>query len=142
MWRACISATSVPWLADDAPPDADLWCPADESLADVIALHHAAAAHADAVISELPLDTPGDVPWWGPDGPEVTLHLVLVHLCVETARHAGHADVLRESLDGAAGGRPGDGNLTDRSAQEWAAHRAAIESAALEASRHAGGGDG
>lgn len=135
------SGIDLAWSADDALPDADLWCPADERREDVIALHHASAAHADGVVAELPLDAPGDVPWWGSDGPPVTLHLVLVHLCVETARHAGHADVLRELLDGAAGGRPGDGNLTDRSVEEWAAHRAAVEAAAVEASSRAGSAD-
>jgi hypothetical protein len=54
----------------------------------------------------------GVVPWWGPDRREVTLQLVLVYLVAEVARHAGHADILRESIDGAAGRWLGDPSLT------------------------------
>ncbi|WP_344132401.1 DinB family protein [Saccharopolyspora halophila] len=60
-------------------------------------------AHADATVEALPLDAPGLVPWWGE--PDVTLHHVLVRMIAETNRHAGHADVLRELLDGAVGMR-------------------------------------
>jgi hypothetical protein len=45
--------------------------------------------------------TTGSVAWWG--DAEVPLCNVLVHLLAETSRHAGHADVLREGLDGAVG---------------------------------------
>jgi hypothetical protein len=62
----------------------------------------------------------------------VTRHKVLVHMCVETARHAGHADILRELIDGMVGTRPGAPNVTERTAGEWAAHRARIEAAARE----------
>ncbi|MDQ0729694.1 hypothetical protein [Arthrobacter sp. B1I2] len=53
--------------------------------------------------------------------------------CAERAHHLGHADILRELIDGSAGQRPGDSNLSRRSPQEWAAHRANIEAAAREA---------
>lgn len=65
----------------------------------------------------------------------MTLHQILVHMCVERAHHLGHADILRELIDGAAGQRPGDPNLSQRSPEEWAAHRASIEAAALSASK-------
>ncbi|GAB2676945.1 DinB family protein [Thalassiella azotivora] len=123
------AAEDLPWDADDAEPDADLWVPAEQTRQDVVDLHHRSAAHADATIGALPLDAPGHVPWWGERG-AVTLHLVLVHLCVEVARHAGHADVLRESLDGRAGMRPGDPNVTDRTQAQWAEHRDRVEQAA------------
>ena len=67
----------------------------------------------------------------------MTLAQVLVHVCVETARHAGHADVLRELLDGAVGNGPSDPNIPARSAQEWAGYRERIEQAAQAASRRA-----
>ena len=56
-----------------------------------------------------------------------------MHVCAEVARHAGHADVLRELIDGSAGLRPDNSNLPERSAGEWAAFRARIEAAARQA---------
>ncbi|SDT38976.1 Protein of unknown function [Friedmanniella luteola] len=122
------SGIPLPWLDDDAEPDADLWATAEESRDDVLALHHAAAAHADATIDALDLDAPGVVPWWAPERRQVTLQQVLVHVVAETAHHAGHADVLRELLDGRAG--DDRGNLTARSPAEWAAHRRRLEAVA------------
>jgi hypothetical protein len=55
----------------------------------------------DATIDELPLDTVGRVWWWGDT--QVTLHHVLLHVIADTQRHAGHADILRELMDGATG---------------------------------------
>ncbi|PFG36622.1 uncharacterized protein DUF664 [Flavimobilis soli] len=126
----------LPWFDDDdAEPDADFWLPEDQTVADVVELHHAYAAHSDATIEALPLDAPGIVPWWEPERREVTLGRVLVHVLAETARHAGHADIVRELIDGAAGMGPGDVNLTRRTPQEWAAHRARIEAAARASTR-------
>lgn len=122
------SGIALPWMADDAEPDSDLWATAEESRADVVALHHAAAAHADATVAALELDAPGVVPWWPADRRQVTLQQVLVHVLAETARHAGHADVLRELLDGRAG--DDRGNLTERDAAGWAAHRRRLEAVA------------
>jgi glucose-6-phosphate dehydrogenase assembly protein OpcA len=127
------SGIALPWTADDAEPDADMWAPADQPIAEVVALHHACARHADATIEALPLDAPGRVPWWPAERADVTLHQILVHLCVETARHAGHADILRELVDGRIGNGPGDPNLPDRDAASWAAHRARLEESALRA---------
>jgi len=123
----------LPWLADDAEPDADLWASPDETRDQIVALHHAAAAHSDATIEALPLDAAGQVPWWPAERRDVTLQQILVHMCVETAQHLGHADILRELIDGRAGKGPGDPNLTPRSAAEWAAHRTRVEAAARAA---------
>ena len=133
------SGRDLPWFADEAEPDADLWVPADERLEDVLELHRFAAAHGDATIEALDLDSPGEVPWWAPEKRAVTLGHILVHLGFETARHAGHADILRELVDGSAGSRPGDGNLTPRGPDGWAAHRERIEAAAREAQRRSAG---
>ncbi|WP_136518664.1 DinB family protein [Cellulomonas telluris] len=120
----------LPWDAPGAEPDADLWVGPGETRADVLDLWAHSAEHADATVAALPLDAAGVVPWWGPGDQDVTLHQVLVHLLAEVARHAGHADVLREGLDGLAGQRVGDPNLPGRSSEEWAAYRARIEEAA------------
>ena len=83
-----------------AEPNAHLWATADETREEIVGLYHRAWAHADATIAALPLDAVGHVPWW-PPGNEVTLHRILVHVVTETHRHAGHADIVREAVDGA-----------------------------------------
>jgi uncharacterized damage-inducible protein DinB len=123
----------LPWFAPGAEDDADLWVPADESRQSVLDLHAYSALRSDQTITELDLDAPGVVPWWSADRRQVTLHVVLVHLLIETARHAGHADILRELVDGRAGMGPDDANLTPRSEAEWAAHVARIEVASRAA---------
>ena len=121
-----------PWEAEGAEEGVDLWAAPEESRADVLELYAFSAAHADATVGALPLDAVGEVPWWGDRRRHPTLHTVLVHVCVEVARHAGHADVLRELIDGSAGLSPDNSNLPERSADEWAAFRARIEAAARQ----------
>ena len=123
----------LPWFADDAEPDADFWAPPEQTRDEIVELHHFSAAKSDETIAALSLDARGEVPWWPPERREVTLHQILVHVCVETAWHAGHADIVREHIDGAAGMRPGDANVTGRSAQEWEQHRARVAAAARQA---------
>ncbi|NUT49768.1 MAG: DinB family protein [Saccharothrix sp.] len=120
----------LPWLADDAEPNADMWAAPGESRADIVDLYRRACAHSDATIEALDLDAPGTVPWWPADRASVTLHLVLVHMIAETNRHAGHADIVRELIDGAAGLRRDNDNLAE---VDWEAHRARLERAAREA---------
>ncbi|MFC7340183.1 DinB family protein [Saccharopolyspora griseoalba] len=112
------------WLRDlGDDPHVDMWVTADESHEDVVGL----AAHADATIGGLPLEGRGVVPWWPEEKREVALHQILVHMIAETNRHAGHADILRESLDGAVGlNEPGD-NLPEGGADFWAEHRERVE---------------
>jgi Protein of unknown function (DUF664) len=62
----------LPWLADGAAPNADMWATPGESRDEILALYHQAWLHADETIAALPLDAPGRVPWWGEYG-EVTL---------------------------------------------------------------------
>ncbi len=121
----------MPWIDDDAEPNADLWATADESIADVLAFYRRVQEHSDATIEALPLDEPGRVPWWGT--PEVTLHQILVHMIDETARHAGHADIVRELLDGAVGLGAGNSNLPDRDAEWWGAYVAHLDELAAQA---------
>jgi hypothetical protein len=128
----------MPWDGDDAEINADMWATADESREEIVALYQRAAAHADATIEALSLDSPGLVPWWSPpERQHVTLHQILVHVSVEIARHAGHADIIRELIDGAAGNN--DGNLPEQTAQEWASYRQRLEEAAAEAAQRAEG---
>ena len=119
------SGEDMPWLAGDAEPNADMWANADESRGDIEALYRRAWAHADATIEALDLDSTGEVPWWPEDRKHVTLHHILVHMLAETARHAGHADIVRETVDGRAGNA--DGNLPEQDPSEWAAYRARLQ---------------
>jgi hypothetical protein len=127
------SNVPLPWLDDGAEMNADMWATPDESREEIISLYRQAAAQADATIDALTLDSPGRVPWWSAERQAVTLHQIMVHMCVEMARHAGHADIIRELIDGAAGNN--DGNLPDQTPEEWATYRQRLEEAALEAAR-------
>ena len=121
---------ALPWLDDDAEANADMWTTADEPREEIVALYRQAWAHSDATIDAFDLESVGRVPWWPPDRNEVSLHRVLIHMATETHRHAGHADIVRELIDGSAGLRPGSENLPDRDAGWWAGHHARIEDAA------------
>ncbi|HET9609492.1 MAG TPA: DinB family protein [Acidimicrobiales bacterium] len=130
------SGEPLPWFEDDAEPNADLWATADESREQIVGLYRRAWAHSDATIEALALDAVGHVPWWSDDGREVTLHRILVHMIAETNRHAGHADIVRELIDGSAGLRAGSTNLPAGDDTWWEDHRDRVERAA----RQAGGG--
>ncbi|MDP3890015.1 DinB family protein [Nocardioides sp.] len=125
------SGRTLPWFADDAEPNADMWATAEETREEILDLHSFSAAHSDATIDALDLTAVGAVPWWPEARRQVTLHQILVHMTVETARHAGHADIVREMIDGRAGND--DGNLPDRTSAQWTAHRERIEDAARKA---------
>ncbi|MCZ7436051.1 DinB family protein [Micromonospora sp. WMMC241] len=110
----------------------EAWALPTESRESIVDLYRQAWAHADATIEALPLDAVGRVPWWG-DGGEVTLHQVLVHVTAETQRHAGHADIVRELIDGTVGLLRTTTNVPAADAAHWAAHRDMVERNAREA---------
>ena len=91
----------VAW--DESDPNSDMFAAPDESRDFITGLYRRTWAHSDATIAALPLDAIGHVPWWPPGKQEVTLHRILIHMATETSRHAGHADIVRELIDGAAG---------------------------------------
>ncbi len=123
------SPSSCPRFNDPGFANRDhLWVTEQESRADIIDGYERACRHADATIDALPIDAPGFVPWW--PQPDVKLFNVMVHVLTETNRHAGHADILREQLDGAVGAGP---VATSDDEADWAAHRSRIEKAAREA---------
>ncbi|MBV9953387.1 MAG: DinB family protein [Acidimicrobiia bacterium] len=75
-----------------------------ETLADVLAFYDEVAAETREVVAGLGLDHPVPVPpapWNPTDVDAWSLRWVLLHLIEETARHAGHADIVREAVDGA-----------------------------------------
>lgn len=123
-----------PWLGDDTE-NVDMWATADESREQIVDLYRRAWAHADATIDVLPADAAGRVAWWPDERSEVTLHQILVHVVAETNRHAGHADVLRELIDGAVGHRQGTDNMAEGDSGWWSAYRDRLEVVAREADR-------
>jgi hypothetical protein len=121
---------------DPDEPNADMWATADESREQIIGLYHRAWRHSDATIDALPLDAIGHVPWWPADQNEVTLHHVVVRMTAETHRHAGHADIVREFIDGAVGLRAGRDNMADGDKAWWESYRNQLERVAREAGQH------
>lgn len=116
---------------EDAEPNAEFWATAAETREQIAGFYRRACAHADATIDALGLDAIGHVPWWGDQG-EVRLHTMLVHVLAETNRHAGHADIVRELIDGAAGLQPGNDNLPSSGEAWWQGYRARLERIAQE----------
>ncbi|QOR72433.1 DinB family protein [Ruania alkalisoli] len=124
----------TPWLDDDAEPNADMWATSAESRESIVTLYRSVWTFADDTIGSLPLDAPGRVPWWG-DRADVTLAQILVHVSCELARHTGHADIVRELLDGTAGLRPQALNLPDAGDTWWIDYREKLRTVA-EAAGH------
>lgn len=123
----------LPWFDDDAEPNADMWATLDESRDDIVALYRRAWAHADATIDSLTLDALGRVPWWPEGQRDVTLHGVMVLMVAETHRHAGHADIVRELIDGVVGLRWHNDNMTPGDATWWESYRRRLEHTARQA---------
>lgn len=78
----------------------------DETLVDLLVAADEQSAATEAVVFAIddldqPVPVPRDVPWFPADLEAWTVRWVLLHLIQETARHAGHADIVRETIDGA-----------------------------------------
>jgi uncharacterized damage-inducible protein DinB len=106
--------------AFEEDPQADWYALEDETKDGLIDLYRRVAVFADETIEQLPLDAPGQVPWWRPGGQDVTLHRVIIHVTCDLARHAGHADVMREQHDGAIGWQRANTNISD--GYDWPAY--------------------
>ena len=78
----------------------------DETVAGLLAAYDEVAAETEARVGAIddldqPVPVPKGVPWFPQDVDAWTVRWVLLHIIEETARHAGHADIVRESIDGA-----------------------------------------
>ena len=93
-------------------------------------------AHSDVTITTLALDSVGRVPHWPEDRSTLTLHQVLVHVLAETNRHVGHADILRELIDGAVGLRKTIDNMAPGDQRWWENYRSQLEQVAREAGQN------
>ncbi|MGW0957627.1 DinB family protein [Streptomyces gelaticus] len=121
------------WYTQDAEPNADMWATADESREDIVGLYHQAWEHSNSTIAKLELDAIGHVPWWPEERREVTLHHILVRVISDTQRHAGHADIVRELIDGSVGYQEGNDSMPPADREAWEEHRRRLEHAAREA---------
>lgn len=104
---------------------ADMWAKVDESSEYLIGLYRRACAHGDRTVDELELESPGSVPHWPEDRRATTLGVLLIRMVAETAQHAGHADIIRELIDGQAGN---DANFADD--VDWDSYVSQIQVAA------------
>jgi hypothetical protein len=128
------SPVRLPWVEDGSIWEgADMWATAEQSRQEIVELYGSAWRHSDASIAELDLASPAHVSWWEPERRDTTFGALLVRVVAETAQHAGHADILRELVDGRAGRDHDD--LGD--AAWWAAYLQRVEGAA-EKHRRAG----
>ncbi|GAA0634790.1 DinB family protein [Sporichthya brevicatena] len=74
----------------------------DQTLEEILAAHAAQAARTDDLVRSVDLDADHALPvtpWW-PEGTRWTCRRAIHHVVAETAQHAGHADIIREALDG------------------------------------------
>jgi hypothetical protein len=116
----------IPWIEDGSIwQGADMWAAADESTEYITGLYRRACAHADGVVAALDLDAPGSVAHWPADRRDTTLGVLLIRMVAETAQHAGHADIVRELIDGEGGP-----DQDDFDAAAWRDYTAQIQAAA------------
>jgi hypothetical protein len=117
---------TLSWVDDGSIwQGADMWAKPDESSEYIIGLYQRACAHADRVIADLDLDAPGSVAHWPEDRRDTTLGVLLIRMVAETAQHAGHADIVRELIDGKGGP---DQDAFDESV--WREYLAQVQAAA------------
>ena len=90
-----------PWSDDD--PDADFRVEDEETIADIVTLYELAVADSNQIIDRADLD---DLSAVSRDGVSRSLRWIVGHMVEETARHAGHADIVRELIDDNIGYMP------------------------------------
>ena len=114
------------WVEDGSIwQGADMWAKPDESSEYITGLYRRACVHADGVIASLDLDSPGSVPHWPEDRRDTTLGVLLIRVVAETAQHAGHADIIRELIDGRGG--PDQDSIDEG---QWREYIARVQAAA------------
>lgn len=115
---------------EGSDPFQDMYATRDESMDDIIDGYRRAWAHADATIAAHDLSDEGSVWWWPEERRHPSLERVITHVLFDLARHAGHADILRERIDGAVGLRADNANMATDDPAQWAAYVASLEAIA------------
>lgn len=93
----------LPWIGAESTPNSDMWATATESSGYILDLYRDVCAHSDAVLVDLGLDAPAEVPWWPIGSRTTTAGALLARVLEDTAMHAGQLQILRELIDGQAG---------------------------------------
>jgi hypothetical protein len=128
---------TLPWVEDGSIWEgADMWAKADESRDFVVSLYRRSWEHSDESIARLGLAHPADVSWWPEERRSTTLGSLLTRVVAETARHAGHCDIVREMIDGRGGSDQEDAG----DEEYWTGYVATLQAAADE-HRASGAGD-
>ncbi len=109
-----------------------MWATVEESREQIVGLYQQAWEHSNTTIETLGLDAIGHVPWWPDERREVTLHHVVVRVIADTHRHAGHADIVRELIDGSVGWLKGKDNMPPGDETWWEDYRRRLERVAQE----------
>src|SRR5262249_12894793 len=92
-WESDVDASFYEW--------SDMYAKPEETTDELLAAYRAATAAADATIEALDLDATGT----HPSGITMSLRSLLLIVLVDTSRHAGQSDIVRELIDGATGSR-------------------------------------
>ncbi|MFF4051924.1 DinB family protein [Streptomyces chartreusis] len=121
------------WYTEEPEPNSDMWATADESRGQIVGLYRQSWEHSNSTIAALPLDALGHVPWRPEERREVTLHHIMARVIADTQRHAGHADIMRELIDGSVGYLPGKDNMPPQDQTWWEGHLSRLERVAREA---------
>ncbi|MEL4356626.1 MULTISPECIES: DinB family protein [unclassified Luteococcus] len=120
----------LPHLRMDADRMLDFYATAEERADQIIQTYRDAIAASNQTCQELPLDAEARVPWW----PEpTTLERLIVHVAVETARHLGHADIVREQIDGQVGLTAANDNMATADPGFWESHLTMLRTLAKQA---------
>jgi uncharacterized damage-inducible protein DinB len=122
-------ADPVP-LFDPAQANSDMWATVDESRDFIVEFYQRVSQNSVATVDAVDLVERGTVPHWPQERRHPTLQELLVRMVGETNRHAGHADIVRESIDGAVGMRPAMTNLPEAGEEWWADYRRNLEEVA------------
>lgn len=125
-------------VADPAPgfdpgeDNSDMWAPADEPRQFIVDFYVRVGENSVATVDAVGLAERGTVAHWPEERRHPTLAELLVHMVAETNRHAGHADIVRELIDGRAGMRPAATNLPDGGDEWWTSYREKLQRVANE----------
>lgn len=117
----------LPWHEDGSVwENADMWATPEQPREYLVDLYRSAWRHSDESIAELELSAPATVAWWPAERRETTFGHLLIRVIADTARHGGHADIIREQIDGGVT----EDHFGDRDVEWWRQHLARVQQAA------------